>query len=178
MGQQTTSKAMIAFMQEINTSIIDFSTHEYCCRIVQRMFERCHPAFVLTAADTIIKNYQYLSKIEYGIFVLSSMLENCQDEWKDQILSFIKGNAARMSLEKDGSKLIENSVKMISKVKTKHANQAKILITILDEIVQLPVKMPQFQYEYQQIFFSDLLTNKYSNYVIQTAFENSDIARR
>lgn len=86
------------------------------------MFEKCHPAFVLTAAETIIKNYYYLSKNEYGIFVLSSMLENCQDEWKDQILMFVKGNAARMSLERDGSKLIENSIKMISRIKTKHAN--------------------------------------------------------
>jgi len=111
-------------MNEINVSIIDFSVHEYCCRIVQRMFEKCHPAFVLTAAETIIKNYYYLSKNEYGIFVLSSMLENCQDEWKDQILLFVKGNAARMSLERDGSKLIENSIKMIQKIKTRHANQA------------------------------------------------------
>ena len=122
MGHQTTSKPMIDFMSEINASIIDFSVHEYCCRIVQRMFEKCHPAFVMTAAEKIIKNYYFMSKNEYGIFVLSSMLENCQDEWKDQILLYIKGNSAKMALERDGSKLIENSIKMISKIKTKHAN--------------------------------------------------------
>ena len=34
MGHQTTSKSMIDFMSQINASIIDFSAHEYCCRIV------------------------------------------------------------------------------------------------------------------------------------------------
>jgi len=51
-------------------------------------------------------------------------------------------------------------------------------MTILDEIVSLPMRLPQCEYEVHQIFFSDLLTNKYSNYVIQTSFENSDKPRR
>jgi hypothetical protein len=58
-------------------------------------------------------------------------------------LDIVKGNAARMSLEKEGSKLIENCVKMISKIQTKHMNQSKSLMSILDEIVSLPIKLPQ-----------------------------------
>ena len=54
----------------------------------------------------------------------------------------MKGNAARMSLEKEGSKLIENCVKMISKIQTKHMHQSKSLMSILDEIVSLPIKLP------------------------------------
>ena len=44
-----------------------------------------------------------------------------------------------MSLEKDGSKLVENCIKMINKVHTKHKNLSESLYQILDEIINLPM---------------------------------------
>jgi len=44
-----------------------------------------------------------------------------------------------MALLKDGSKLVENCIKMLSKSQTKNKNQVPLLICILDEIVSLPV---------------------------------------
>jgi len=52
------------------------------------------------------------------------------------------------------------------------------LISILDEIVSLPVRDFNVVLGPHQIFFEDLLTNRYSNYVIQKAFEFSDLGRR
>ena len=84
----------------------------------------------------------------------------------------LQGNVARMSLEKDGSKLVENCVKMIGRIHTLNLTQAQSLLRILDELINLPIYLPQFTYAFDQVFFSDLLTNKYSNYVVQTVFES------
>jgi hypothetical protein len=90
----------------------------------------------------------------------------------------LQGNVARMALEKDGSKLVENCVKMIGRIHTLNLTQAQSLLRILDELINLPIYLPQFTYAFDQVFFSDLLTNKYSNYVVQTVFEYSDMPRR
>ena len=51
-----------------------------------------------------------------------------------------------MSLQKDGSKLIENIIKMIAHIHSKHVQQSHLLMNFLEEIVQLPVR------EYSKIF--------------------------
>ena len=106
------------------------------------------------------------------------MLDHSADYFKDQILANLKNNVAQMSLEKDGSKLIENCIKMISRIHTLNLGQAQSLLKILDEVICLPVHVPNFLYPENTIFFSDLLQNKYANYVIQTVFEYSDGPRR
>jgi len=107
-------------MKQIEGNIIDFSVHEYCCRIVQRMYEHCHNSFLDEISQIIVRNFYYLSKNEFGIFVLSSMLINAEDRFKSQILQTVSGSAASMSLQKDGSKLIENIVKMMALINSKH----------------------------------------------------------
>ena len=53
----------------------------------------------------------------------------------------IQGNAAVMAIQKDGSKLIENAIRMITSLNQKHSAHAKQLYEILDEIVYLPNRM-------------------------------------
>jgi len=43
-----------------------------------------------------------------------------------------------MALEKDGSKLIENCIKMIQQAKNKNKSQSEYIYQILDEIINLP----------------------------------------
>ena len=161
---------------EFESQIINFCLHEYCCRIVQRMFEYCEPKIVQNSANLIIQNIFRLRQNEFGVFVLSSMLENCIDIYKFQILSIIIGNAAQMALDKIGSQLVENSIKMIGKMQ--HQNQYPQLYQILDELISLPDDTNvQFQ-GFKQISFQDLVTRQYSNYVIQIAYEQSDFQRR
>ena len=50
------------------------------------------------------------------------MLDHSSDYFKDQILLNLKGNVAFMSLQKDGSKLIENCIKMIGRIHTLNLN--------------------------------------------------------
>ena len=71
-----------------------------------------------------------------------------------------------MAINKDGSKLVENCIKMVwhTNAGGKHYIQASLLQTILDEIISTPiVKIPN---SHSTIYFSDLLTNKYANYVV------------
>ena len=45
MGKISTSQIMASFVNVLEDWIIDCCVHEYSCRIVQRMFEYCHPSF-------------------------------------------------------------------------------------------------------------------------------------
>lgn len=52
-----------------------------------------------------------------------------------------------------------------------------ILMGMIGEILGLPAVRPPNQGQARDvIYFSDLLTSKYANYVIQASFEVSDIA--
>jgi len=79
MGKYVNSKVMLAFINVLEGWIIDFSVHEFSCRIVQRMFEYCDPSFVKVSGEIMLRNFYYLSKDEYGIFVLSAMLDFAPD---------------------------------------------------------------------------------------------------
>lgn len=71
------------FMEVIQANVIQFSIHEYCCRIIQRMFELCHPNYLVRSSELILNQYfGYLAANEYGVFVLSSMLIHSQDKYK------------------------------------------------------------------------------------------------
>jgi hypothetical protein len=52
-------------------------------------------------------------KDEFGTFVLCSILENGQDNFKEFILNQVHQNVQDMSIDRDGSKLLENCIKMI-----------------------------------------------------------------
>jgi hypothetical protein len=54
-----------------------------------------------------------LSQNEYGVFVLSAILENGDDFIKRRLLLNILGQSGHLALQKEGSKLIENCIKMI-----------------------------------------------------------------
>ena len=57
-----------------------------------------------------------LCENEFGVFVLSALLENANDQLKDQVLSQIQGIAGVLALKREGSKLIENCIKMIGRI--------------------------------------------------------------
>lgn len=153
----------------IEESIIDFSIHEYSCRIVQRMLESCHQSYLTNCITTLLDNFFFLTQKEFGIFVLSAMLQHCQDDVRNRMLSMLHGRCGSMSLMKDGSKLIENAVRLLE---NKQASlRMPELNVLLQEIVNIPLKQDQTQSE---VYFEDLLQNRFSNYVIQTCFDVSD----
>ena len=166
-------------IQEIESEIVSYCLNEFCCRIVQRMFEFCHIDLIESSARLILSNYQILSNNEYGIFVLSSILEHGQPQHKSHILNLIQGNAAVMAIQKDGSKLIENSIRMIFQASQKHQSHHAQLLQILDEIVYLPNRVSKQAHNQQhQLTIEYLLMNRYANYVIQASYEVADETRR
>lgn len=79
-----------------------------------------------------------------------------------------------MSLDRDGSKLLENSLKMIGN--SKFDQLQTYLIEILVQLVATPFEHMADGFEQRkisdgQVFFNDILVSKYGNYVIQTAID-------
>lgn len=104
---------METLFKGIEESIIDFSIHEYSCRIVQRMLESCHQSYLTNCINILLDNFYFLTQKEFGIFVLSAMLQHCQDDVREKMLSNLQGRCGAMSLMKDGSKLIENAIRLL-----------------------------------------------------------------
>ena len=73
-----------------------------------------------------------------------------------------------MILQRDGSKLLENCISQLNP-----QFQEEKILQIMDAVVNLP---PLRTVESGFVFFSDALTNKFGNYVIQRAFEKSNQA--
>lgn len=72
---------------------------------------------------------------------------------------------AQLSISNDGSKLVENCIKMMKKPQNELV--VGILMQMISEILGLPAVRPPNQAHVRDvIYFSDLLTNKYANYVI------------
>lgn len=70
---------------------------------------------VQKASGTIVHHFKEMCHNEFGIFVLSSMLDNSENVHKSNILRQIHGQGASLAINKDGSKLVENSIKMMWK---------------------------------------------------------------
>lgn len=96
-----------------------------------------------------------------------------------------------MAIQKDGSKLIENAIRMIVHVDQKHSLHADQLYQILDEVIYLPNRVSK-QVQggsasgpshaspngSSQLTIEYLLMNRYANYVIQASYEVADQQRR
>mmetsp|Transcript_5030 Transcript_5030/g.7561 ORF Transcript_5030/g.7561 Transcript_5030/m.7561 type:complete len:81 (-) Transcript_5030:718-960(-) len=79
MGREESSPAVVHFFDEIEKAVVEFSQNEYCCRIVQRLFEKGCPKLIRTCAVKILKSFNFLSRNEFGVFVLSSLLDHGDD---------------------------------------------------------------------------------------------------
>ena len=44
-------------IQEVESEIVSYCLNEFCCRIVQRMFEFCHIDLIESSARLILNNY-------------------------------------------------------------------------------------------------------------------------
>lgn len=149
------------------------------------MFENIPPELLENTCKIIASNLQALYTNEYGVFVLSSVLEHGQHKTKVAILNFIQYKGAALAVQRDGSKLYENAIRMLTKINAKHRHNADQVIQLLDALIYLPLgvakqakggkgnKAPR-----SQLGIDDVLTNKYGNYVMQAAYDVADMQRR
>ena len=119
---------------------------------------------------------------------MCSVLENGSDDHREFILKQVRSNVQEMSVDRDGSKLLENTIKMIGEERTagKKALEA-IQQDILDKIVNIPMQsnieamkssQDGDQVDPSNVHFNNLLTNKFGNYIVQTAFQKGDESQR
>ena len=92
-----------------------------------------------------------------------------------------------MGIDRDGSKLLENCIKMIGEPQTLgkenlEALQKDIMEKILSIKMQTNIQMvtpdSEFVIEHidssSEVYFNDLLTNKFGNYVVQSLFQKAN----
>lgn len=89
----------------------------------------------------VLSQYYSLIKDQYGTFVLCSILENGTDSQREFILKQVEANAVEMSIDRDGSKLLENCIKMIGE---QHTVGKKNLETLQTQILRKLLNIPMF----------------------------------
>lgn len=107
------------------------------------MFEQIPPELLENTCKIIATNLQALYTNEYGVFVLSSVLEHGQHKTKVAVLNFIQFKGAALAIQRDGSKLYENAIRMLSKMNSKHRHNANQVCQLLDTLIYLPLGVNQ-----------------------------------
>jgi hypothetical protein len=79
LGQRENCPVTQQVLKIIESNAVGFSVNEFCCRIMQRVFEKSTPKLFTAAGESVSRNFPALSDNEYGVFVLSSILENGTD---------------------------------------------------------------------------------------------------
>lgn len=104
------------------------------------MTEFCAPPLMQRMIEKILQKYQVLIKDEYGTFVICSVLEHGDDQHRLFLLNQINHNVKDMSIDRDGSKLLENCIKMIGSSKIQKGSDLDSLQTqILEQVLSLPM---------------------------------------
>jgi hypothetical protein len=83
------------------------------------MIDHCDKDLIQSIVNKVLSKYNVLIKDQYGTFVLCSILANGSDKHREFILDLVNQNAVLMGMDRDGSKLLENCVKMIGEPQTK-----------------------------------------------------------
>lgn len=191
MGKDNSSLALKKFISEIEKDFIMLCQHENGCRVIQRMIDHCAQDMIKPIVDKVLSKYNVFIKDQYGTFVLCSILENGNDDQREFILQQVKKDAKSMGIDRDGSKLLENCIKMIGEPQTQGKEKLeKLQLEILEKVVTIPVNSTtqpvvpdnSFVIEHvidtQEVYFNDLLTNKFGNYVVQTLYQKSNQNQR
>ena len=118
MGKDNSSLALKKFISEIEKDFIMLCQHENGCRVIQRMIDHCAQDMIKPIVDKVLSKYNVFIKDQYGTFVLCSILENGNDDQREFILEQVKNNAKSMGIDRDGSKLLENCIKMSGEPQT------------------------------------------------------------
>ena len=108
------------------------------------MIDHCTQDMINPIVDKVLSKYHVFIKDQYGTFVLCSILENGNDEQKEFILEQVKANALTMGIDRDGSKLLENCIKMIGEPQTLGKEKLETLQRdILEKIISIPMNKSQ-----------------------------------
>lgn len=169
---------------------MDFCRHEFGCRIVQRLIENTNEATKRALIGGVLHEYDELITNQYGTFVLCCTLEHGGLDHQQYLLERVTENFAQMSLDRDGSKLLENCFKLHGQVHDAawDSQDEQLLrvferLTLLfDMFIGVPIikcEPPLFRkVKPGEICFTKIVTSEYGNYVVQTAYEQANQFQR
>jgi pumilio RNA-binding family len=109
-----------------------FCTHQYGCRVIQKIFDNCKKEDFQPILDTILDNILSLSQDQYGNYVIQHMIENQDYSKMFKILNDLKGKIFDLCIHKYASNVIE---KLLT-----HGSY-KIRQIIIDEIISVDDKI-------------------------------------
>jgi len=133
----------------------DLSTHQYGCRVIQRVFEFCRDEEKEKILDDIISKIFDLLQDQYGNYVIQHIVEKLGASKTNKIYEFLKGKIFDFSIHKFASNVVEKCLTL------GNYNQRK---AIVDEILNRE----------ENDSLLAMVRDKYGNYVVQKMIEYSE----
>lgn len=113
--------------------------------MIQRLIENSRLEAKNSFIKHILNDYEQLLQYKFGTFVLCCILQNGLDNHKCFLLEQMYENMASMSIDRNGSKLIENCLKMKPKINDSKCNEKDTdevrvkMVEIFNKFVNLPI---------------------------------------
>ena len=140
-------------------NIINLSKHQYGCRVIQRLFKYCNEEQIHSMLFELFKDINSLIQDQYGNYVIQFILENQSINNNDLLPIFesLKGNVYKYSFHKFASNVVERCLTF---------GNEKQRRDIINEIIELDENNPEF--------ITNMVKDKFANYVVQKMIEHSD----
>jgi transcriptional regulator CtsR len=84
----------------ITGRICELSTHQYGCRVIQRIFEFCSDEEKEQLLSEIYKNIPELCQDQFGNYVIQHLLEKQDEDKVEKIFDCVRGKVFEMSIHK------------------------------------------------------------------------------
>lgn len=95
-------------IEDILQKIYPLCTHQYGCRVIQRVLEHCHnPATQSAVMDEIVERAFDLTEDKFGNYVVQHVLEHGRPEERSSIIQKLSGQVVNLSQQKYASNVVE-----------------------------------------------------------------------
>ncbi|OMJ83011.1 hypothetical protein SteCoe_16166 [Stentor coeruleus] len=143
----------ISFIVEaLKMNTVYWAEHQYGCRVIQRIIEYCPRDNIQLVFDLIIRNSVEISMKNYGNYVIQHILDKGGRQEKEELINSFRTKLFELSKHKFASNVIEKCF-----------------------VVGSPEQVNAFAVEiFDSPRVSELMTDKFANFVIQKALEVSE----
>jgi len=153
-------------IKTLEGKIIEFSTHPYGCRVIQRLLEccstdpHCHQK-LMPLLNEILQHVLLLSRDQYGNYVIQHVLSHGPSQARSSIVEYVCQNMLQMSKHKFSSNVVEKCFMYAL------GGEKDIL---LDHLLQIDKNNSSPLVE--------MVRDPFGNYVIQKILEVTTVAQR
>lgn len=136
----------------LKMNTVYWAEHQYGCRVIQRIIEYCPRENIQLIFDLIIRNSVEISMKNYGNYVIQHILDKGGRYEKEALIDSFKGKLFDLSKHKFASNVIEKC----------------FVVGTYEQVNAFAIEI------FDSPRVSELMTDKFANFVIQKALEVSD----